>query len=97
LASVEAFVFASLVAFGCLYVAFRRRAVMWSVIATIIFFINTVVAMGIPFKTDSAGNVIGTGMNIVLSGISMLFGFLALMVSVIFAFELMRGSKTYGV
>ena len=76
--------------FGCLYLSFKRNAVMWGVFATIIFLSLTLYGSGIPFKTDAGGAIIPTAANYMAIGVSMLFMALSLLYTVYLAFQAFR-------
>lgn len=82
--------FTMLVGFGFLYLTYKRNAVAWSILATIVFVTNVAYGASIPFRIDSAGTTLLSGGNFVLAGISLIFAFISLIFSVAFAFELFK-------
>lgn len=90
LAETLSFLFVQAIALGCLYVSFRRNAIAWAVIATVLFAVSIPSAMTIPFKTNTAGEVVGTPMNIILSGVAWIFMFVSLVRSVYLAFQALK-------
>jgi len=78
---VATYIFLMLVGFGSLYLGFKREAVAWHFIATILFIVSTIYSMTIPFVTNASGEVIGSPANIVLSGVALIFVVIGLLFS----------------
>lgn len=72
------------------YISFKRDAVMWAVMATVLFLANAIYSGSIPFSTDASGAVIGTGANAMLLGVNLLFALLGLVRSFFVAFEMFK-------
>lgn len=82
--------FAMVIGLVALYVSFKRSALMWAVLATVMFLANAIYSGSIPFSTDAAGAVIGTSANAMLLGINLLFALLCLIRSFFVAFEMFK-------
>lgn len=70
-----------------LYLAWKRKAVMWGILSTVLFLVLIIYSMTIPFNEQIINGEIqnvGSTTNIVLAGIFMMFGF----ISLIFSFKL---------
>lgn len=83
-------IFAMCIGFGFLYLTYKRNAVVWAILATILFVTNVAYGASIPFRIDNAGTTLMSGGNFVLAGISLIFAFIGLLFSVAFAFELFK-------
>lgn len=79
-------IFMFLIGFGMLYLGFRRDAVMWHILAAIIFIVSVMYGMSIPFVVDASGAVMGGAGNVMFSGVSLIFFVIALIFSVEKAF-----------
>lgn len=75
---------------GALYISYKRDAVMWAVLATVLFLANGIYSGSIPFSTDAVGAVIGTSANAVLLGVNLLFALFALIRCFYIAFEMFK-------
>lgn len=80
-------IFLMVVGFGLYYIAFKRKAIMWSAFATVLFAVNILYSAGLPFETDVTGATIPTTANVVLSGVNLFFAFFGLIYCVHMAFE----------
>ena len=79
-----------------LYLNYKRKeAIAYPFMAFIIFGASILYGGAIPFSVDSAGATVGTTANVVLTGISLLFTFLALIMGFMKGFELFgwKGKK----
>lgn len=84
LAEVVVAVFMMIVGIGALYLSFRRNAIVWSIISTVIFSVMVIQTLTIPFSSDV------TTTNILLSGVCLLFTFIALLKSIVLGFEIFK-------
>ena len=81
---------------GCvaLYLANQRQAVMWSIMACVLFMSNILYSASIQFaSTGSDGVFVGAGANIMLIGLNLIFTTYALILSVKLSFELYKENK----
>ena len=78
-------VFFMLIGFGSLYLNFKREAVFWSILATIIFVTGVYFGITIPFSLDASGGLLMTSANVMLSGVNLIFAFFSLFRSVYMA------------
>ena len=76
---------------GCLYLGWKRNAILWFIIACVLFSSNMLYGGSIPFSTDASGNVLPTGANHILIGINLIGLVLALFFSIEYAFSLFKG------
>jgi len=83
-------IFVSIVGFANYYLAYKRKAIMWSVIGTTLFAANVAMSGSIPFSTDASGYIIGTGFNYGLMGFNLLFAFFGLIYSIHLAFDFLK-------
>ena len=92
MATAETFtvIFVMIVSFGCLALSFKRDAIMWAVIATVIFTANVLFSAAIPYSVNAQGEVIGTAANVILTGVNLLFAFVSLFRSVYIAYNIFR-------
>ncbi|RKZ28633.1 hypothetical protein DRQ26_00670 [bacterium] len=85
------YIFLMLIGFGFLYFSFKRKqAIAYPFLATVIFSATILYGGSIPFQVDNNGAVIGTSANVVLTGVSLLFTFIALI------FALKKGFELFG-
>lgn len=84
-------IFFMCIGFGLLYLSFRRRAIMWSILSTIVF--GTLVPYGgsIPFVTDGAGNVVVQPANYMIIGLCLMFALFSLLKSVALLYDFLKG------
>ena len=78
-------IFFMFIGFGSLYLCFKRDAIFWAILATIIFISGVYFGVSIPFSTDISGAVIPTSANIMLTGVCLIFAFFSLFRSVYMA------------
>jgi len=69
-----------------LYLSFRRNGIGWAVISTVLLFSNMLMSANIPFMT-SGSQIVATSANVVLIGLNMMFGFVALIRCVFMMFD----------
>ena len=81
-----------LVGVVALYVSHKRDAVMWSIMACVLFIANILYVASIPFASPTASGVfVGSTANIMLIGLNLIFTTYALIRSVYLSFQLFRG------
>lgn len=76
-----------------LYKGFEDRVFLYSFIATSLFLAGILVSANIPFSVNASGEVIGVASNLALIGINLLFGLIALLVSILNAYDLFGSWK----
>ena len=74
-------IFLMLIGFGLMYIGFKRNAVTWFIVATVIFITNAYFCFTIPFVTNVGGEVILQRANVVLFGVNVIFAFIGLVFS----------------
>jgi len=83
-------IFSWIVGFTCLYLGFKRDAILWYIIAAIIFLVTSLYGMTIPFNVDSSGQVIGTSANYMITGLSLIFFVISFLFALKYAFYILK-------
>ena len=86
LAETIGYIFIFIISSVCLYMGFKRNALVWFFVSTIFYSGNAVYAMTIPFTT-SGGLVVASSANFVLSVASWFFMFVSFLFLVKMIFE----------
>lgn len=92
----ETLIVVLLMAFGLLLLkkGYEDRVFLHSFIATSLFLVGILLSLTVPFSVNGTGQVIGTASNLALAGLNLLFGFLALIVSILNAYALIGKLRT---
>lgn len=76
-----------------LHKGYEDKVFLYSFIATSLFLAGILVSANVPFSVNASGEVIGTASNLALIGVCLLFGLIALIVSILNAYELFSWNK----
>lgn len=90
LAETITVIFFFIISIGSLYISYKRNAVMWAIIATILFVVGINVSMTVPFVSVD-GVSTGSPSNIALAGLNLIFAFVSLTRSAYLAIQGLKG------